>query len=144
MLPIPYREKIYHPAISQPVLTEGTFDLGRNDTLIRNQTEPRIETTEIGKRFITVQRDDYKNTTLIPARLMPLLNVVRQIVKGEGSLSDAFVSHLDHTDAGWAVSLTPKGETDEITVVGCGEILTAIHVATENGERRETQFLRPR
>jgi len=130
--------------VIDPIITEGTFDLGRNDVLIRNQLIPREERTEIGKRFITVRRakDDYENTVLIPQQLRPFLNVMRGIVLGGEAPSKEYIRRLDTEVNNWTATLTPP-DGAPITLSGCGAVLNAITFSLQGGEERRISFASP-
>lgn len=133
-LPIPYREDTYHAALLTPVITSGTYDLADDGALLRHQTAPRKETTEIGERFIKVRREGYENTVPIPSRIAPSLDILRSIVRGDAIAINSFEPSLSNSDDGWAVTLAG------MTVRGCGDVLTRFVLTERHGERREIVF----
>lgn len=139
-LPLVYREDIYHPAMTDPLVTRGTFDLGRGDTLIRRQTAPRVEETEIGSHFITIRRQDYENNVLIPDQIAPLLTLLRDVVLGREIDTASYSMRLQKNDAGWVTTLSPARDTGELSLSGCGNVLHQMTLGSVGGERRIIVF----
>lgn len=141
-LPLHYREEIRHPALPDPVTAEGSFDLGSGDTLIRRQTSPTVETTEIGTHTIKLIRaeDGYENTVLVPDRLEPFLAIMRAIVEGEGRIDPRFDARLMTDERGWVLSLTAPS-SEPVLLHGCGPVLDRVTMRLENAEERRIIFV---
>lgn len=141
-LPVSYREKIFHPAMMEPLIAGGSFDRGAGGALIRSQSFPKVEITRIGARFITIERPDegYKNTVPIPAELAPLLGQLRAIVDPESTPHDDHaVKQFEQNESGWQLVLTP-GDNGELRLLGCGTVLTGLRFAPGDGARRDILF----
>ena len=147
MAPFHYREEIYHPAIADPVIARGWFELSDDGSLIRHQTAPKSEISKIGRRFISLRRevDDYENNIVpIPSELAPLLTALRGIILGDNTVvRDGYSFHIDSGDTGWSLALTPHPPTDgaeQLIMSGCGDVLSAIEIRLRNNERRRIIF----
>lgn len=125
----------------QPLVTQGEFYLGPGGAMIRRQTEPTQETTEIGKRIVTVRRGEDKTTVPIPRSLAPLMNVLRAIISGQPIPKNGYTRTLAATATGWTVTLTPRASNGgTVALSGCGDILDALTLKLESGEVRRIMF----
>jgi hypothetical protein len=143
-----YREEIYHPAMADPVVTSGWFEIGTDGDLVRHQRTPDSAVTRIGEKFIFVRRDseDGDNTTIfpIPKELAPLFSSLRSIVRHTDRKTLAAYPHeLQSDTTGWKLSLNTgsTGVPDNlIHLRGCGDVLQSVELQMPNGERRRIVF----
>jgi hypothetical protein len=146
--PLFYREEIYHPAITLPVINRGWFEHTRDGHLKRHQTEPEIETTRIGEAFIFLRRgqDGESNIFPIPKQISPLLDALRSII-GQTDTDRLLTQapQLDINASGWLVTLSPGreiGTNTHLVLGGCGDQLQSVELQLQNQERRLIVFER--
>lgn len=142
-----YREEIFHPALNDPVVARGRFEIGRDGSLIRHQTEPEVETVRIGEDFIFLRRASEgggSNIIPIPTELSFLFASLRAIV---GHTSSDVLQSYDHqleTDlSGWNLTLSPGGgehSGDRLVVEGCGDQMQVVELRFQGGDRRRISF----
>ena len=150
--PLNYREEIYHPAITFPVVTGGWFEVGKDGSLIRHQTKPDNEVTRIGENFISQRRDSEGGETNIfpiPSSLAPLLSSLRNIVGQTAKTAlMKFPHRLETGTTGWRLSLQ-TGTADIrdnppdtlIVLEGCGDQLRSLEMRLPGLERRRIVFV---
>lgn len=144
--PLYYREEIFHPAIVQPVVTRGWFEISNDGSLIRHQTEPDAETSRIGEQFIFVTRDDTgeRNIFPIPDEIAPLLAVLRRIVGQSSNLIlQDYMPVLEVNQTGWLVKMSfgpPERQRDSLILDGCGKILKNVELQFGSNQRRRIIF----
>jgi len=143
-----YREEIYHPAMADPVVTSGWFEIDTDGDLVRHQRTPDSAVTRIGENFIFVRRDseDGDTTTIfpIPKELAPLFSSLRSIVRHtDRNTLAAYPHELQSGTTGWKLSLNTgsAGVTDNlIHLRGCGDVLRSVELQMPNGQRRRIVF----
>lgn len=145
-----YQEEIFHPALTDPLIARGVFEISPDGSLIRHQKEPEIETVRIGENFIFMRRESDgggSNILPIPSELEFLFTSLRVIV---GQADQAALKTYDHellaTPSGWSLALQPvaAAETrDRIVVEGCGQTVEAIELQFGDSDRRRISFQKP-
>lgn len=145
--PLNYREEIYHPAIADPVVTSGWFEVGKNGSLIRHQLKPVAEVTRIGENFIFQRRESEggENSIFpIPSELAPLLSSLRSIVQQTSKKTLISYPHtLEANRSGWRLSVQTDGSgarKNVIVLEGCGDVLNSVELQILNRERRRIIF----
>ena len=149
---IGYREEIYHPAMTTPMVAHGWFEHTDDGTLVRHQTEPQAETVTIDARHIHRRREasGFTTTVSIPAELAPFLAVLRALVSGNQeavtALLDGHAAAIDNSSAGWAVTLNTDdaaNAANAMVLSGCGDVLQAVEVQLSDSSRRRYVFEEP-
>jgi hypothetical protein len=144
-----YREEVYHPSLSSPVVAHGWFEHASDGTLIRHQTDPQAETMTIGRRYIHRLREasGFSTTVSIPSELAPLLEIVRGVVSDNHEamlgLMEDYSADIQNGDAGWSLTLTDNRETgvaNTLVLYGCGDLLQAVEVQLPDSSRRRYVF----
>lgn len=144
-----YREEIRHPSMTSPAVAQGWFEQAKDGRLVRHQTEPQVETVEIGHNYIRLSResDGYQNIVPIPSDMTTYLQVLRPLVTddraGLSELLAGYDSQIVNGAAGWEVSLSANGGGSarlRMLLAGCGEILQSIEWQLTDGTRRRYVF----
>lgn len=141
---IAYVERTFHPALPDPVEARGTLSALPDGTLVRDQTRPVAERTEIGDRFVAVTRAGGAGPNLLPLppEMRAFADALRAIVAGSAEGLDArFSTRLETGPEGWRLHLDPMGEgAAHLTLEGCGAVLAALGIEETTGTRRRILF----
>ena len=115
-------------------------------TLVKDQSWPRREISEVGERFLSVRRgpDAEANVLPIPSAMRPALRVLRLLVASDlRSAGSAFEMGLGTDDAGWEVTLTPtlpEARGIRIMLLGCGNQLRRVKILEAGAIERHYTF----
>ena len=144
-----YREEVYHPSLSAPVVAHGWFEHASDGTLIRHQTDPQAETMTIGKQYIHRLREasGFSTTVIIPSELAPMFAIIRGVVSDNREamleLLKDYSADIQNGDAGWSLTLTSNRETsvaNTLVLYGCGDLLQAVEAQLPDSSRRRYVF----
>lgn len=145
---IGYQEEIFHPSQVAPVVARGWFEFGDDGALIRHQTEPQVETVEIGEHFIHQRResDGASNSVRISSELAPLLGLLRMVIARDEDvveMSNDHVLDLEPGDNGWTLTLATDRSDDtssRLVLGGCGDVLRSVELQLPDNSRRRYVF----
>ena len=142
--PVSFRELVHHPALSAPELAEGTMSMTPDGTLVRVQTHPSPQRSEVGTRFVRITREGGEPDHYpIPARMRSLLAVLRGVLGGDlATLYPDAPQHLSTGPDGWCLDLAPLAPDDELTgtLCGCGPRPARLELIERAGVRRVLEF----
>jgi hypothetical protein len=145
--PLYYREEIYHPALTEPLIARGHFELRRDGSLVRHQSEPEVETVRIGEDFVFIRRESEggeSNILPIPSDLEFLFTSLRAIIGQAGpEVLSSYSLQLETGVFGWRLALSPGGRessADRLVVEGCGDRVYAVDLEFQDGNRRRITF----
>lgn len=146
---VAYREEVTHPALERPEVAEGTMSITPDGSLVRDQTAPERQISEIGERFLTTRSGPDAEPSLypIPEAAQPVLAAIRGVLAGDTeAIEIGFATDLSSDGGGWRLVLRPADGSakPEIRFAGCGPVLDWTEVATDDGVRRTVRFLAAR
>lgn len=118
--------------------------IARDGSLIKDQTAPTREITEVGQTFISVKTgpEEEENLLLIPDDARPMLNAIRGVLMGdERAVAKDFRMQLSSEGGAWRIVLVPKADSDYlITVTGCDDSLLSMEIREPDGVERILTF----
>lgn len=143
---IAYREEIHHPALPAPETAAGILGIAANGKLLRDQTRPRREISEVGDDIITLREapGGPANIVPIPSEARPMFAAIRHAIASDAAaIARDFSLALEPAPAGWRVRLVPEdpdARAVEVVLVGCGAVLTGMEIVQPGGLRRVMAF----
>ena len=109
-------------------------------TLVRTQDWPEVQTSRIGKRFVSItQQNGEPNLLPIPRDLAPWIAALRSVVIGKPLPSDSTVE-IAEPGPPWVVALKVPGPAGDLTLTGCGATLWSIEMTSPDQVRRVLTF----
>ncbi len=142
---VAYREEVRHPALAEPEVATGTVHVAGNGALVRDQTTPERQISEIGETMLSTRSAPDAEATLypIPADARPMLLALRRMLAGDAAaIATEFATELASGEAGWRLTLRPLGEAPGPAVIfgGCGDDLLTMEIVGRDGVRRRLGF----
>ena len=105
-------------------------------TLVRSQTWPQMQTSRIGKRFVTVTKNGGEPNLLpIPSDLRPWISALRSVLIGQ-PLPPGGTADLVQSTPHWQVNLSVPGPNGYLILTGCGPELWSIAMMSPDQIRR--------
>lgn len=145
-VPVGYREEVSHPALARPEVSEGTMWIAADGTLVRDQTIPERQISEVGDSMLTTRAGPGAEPVLypVPAELRPMLAAIRGVLAGDAAAIEAgFAASLSSDEPGWTLVLRPVADAPvaEVDFAGCGSVLRRMEIAGSDNVHRSVTFL---
>lgn len=141
-----YRERVFHPALLDSVDSSGILSIKPDGTLVRDQTDPKREVSELRETVVVVRSppDGEANLLPMPDHVQQLARTLRFLLRfADGPGLEADTTRLADEDGHWRLGIggtTPHKPT--ILIRGCGTSLDRITLA-EGGQVRRVISLSP-
>lgn len=127
-----------HPALTAPEVARGTLRALPDGRLVKDQTSPRREISEIGDGIISIRRSPEGEANLlpVPSEMLPMLRILGLAAGGRlEEAADASELGFEMTPEGWRVALSP-GDGPVVHLAGCGRRLSRIEIREPDGVER--------